>query len=573
MAFTRLKDFFNGRFFTIPKYQRSYTWEDDNIRDLINDLFEAIQLKSTHYIGTVVLSNNNSIKNGFNIVDGQQRTTTLTIFLNELIKRLSEEDRVYYKRFYIKDGSNRLAPQSIDKDFFDNLLDSDTALLPKSNSQKRMLKAKEISNDRLDQHSNYREILGVIEDLQLMEFVRESDGEAIRIFQTVNDRGKPLSNMEKSKSLLIYYSNRFLNGKFDDEINTKFGEIFEFYDKVKENAEKYHIALLNGRSFNEDNIMRYHFIAFTNDDYDATPEYVLEFIKNRLKDLKGENNMKGLETFISQYLSGLHSCFKSLAGLIEKIQNNYDYLKYFSVLGFNTNLYPLLIVLNNKSFLDTKLPAFPDISIIRLLCIIDIRAYKIRGTNPRAEISEFTYSIQNSTASLDSIQTFLHSYLNKWMNDTDFKSNISGNVYEQFREILPFTLLEYSESLGGTLTFDSLLDVIKDKSKTLTIEHILSQHPTFNHINYGFKSLEEYSLKQHTYGNLTLIEKGLNSSAQNKNPFEKISVYSNSGFKITTRVGNLISSNSRFTEQNISLREQEITAFVFDKYGFKTQQP
>ena len=44
-----------------------------------------------------------------------------------------------------------------------------------------------------------------------VKIIENSEGDAIRIFQTVNDRGKPLSNMEKAKSLLIYDTFAFPN--------------------------------------------------------------------------------------------------------------------------------------------------------------------------------------------------------------------------------------------------------------------------------------------------------------------------------------------------------------------------
>jgi len=104
-----------------------------------------------------------------------------------------------------------------------------------------------------------------------MEFIESSEGDAIRIFQTVNDRGKPLSNMEKAKSLLIYFSNRYLEKRLDDQINDVFGEIFEMYDEIKGLGEELQINLISNKDFNEDSIMRYHFVSFSEEDYDATP--------------------------------------------------------------------------------------------------------------------------------------------------------------------------------------------------------------------------------------------------------------------------------------------------------------
>ena len=69
MASIKIKDFFNGRFFEIPKYQRGYAWEVSNIRDLFDDIKESIESSSNHYIGTIVLSKAEDDDEKFYIVD------------------------------------------------------------------------------------------------------------------------------------------------------------------------------------------------------------------------------------------------------------------------------------------------------------------------------------------------------------------------------------------------------------------------------------------------------------------------------------------------------------------------
>jgi len=110
-----------------------------------------------------------------------------------------------------------------------------------------------------------------------MEFVENLEGDAIRIFQTVNDSRKPLSNMEKAKSLLIYFSNRYLNKKLDNTINDHFRDIFEIYDDIKYLGEELGINLIKNRDFNEDNLMRYHFVTYSNENYGPTANYVLQY--------------------------------------------------------------------------------------------------------------------------------------------------------------------------------------------------------------------------------------------------------------------------------------------------------
>jgi uncharacterized protein with ParB-like and HNH nuclease domain len=252
MATKKINDVFNGRFFEIPKYQRGFAWDKENIRDLFEDIEESVETGSNHYIGTIVLSK--SLKNDelFYIVDGQQRITSLTMIINSLTKRLDDADSLFYTRFYINaEGKYKLSPLGRDRDYFFSLLEGDKPK-PENKSQSLMKSAYEEIENIIEAKSNSRKLLKTIEKLELMEFIETSEGDAIRIFQTVNDRGKPLSSMEKSKSLLIYFSNRYLDKKLDDWINDQYGEMFEIYDDIKSMGEALDVTLIKGKDFNED---------------------------------------------------------------------------------------------------------------------------------------------------------------------------------------------------------------------------------------------------------------------------------------------------------------------------------
>ena len=67
-------------FFQIPDYQRPYSWDKENISDLIDDIITAFKRNNDeHYFcGSLVLVNNEADKR-YDIIDGQQRITTFTI--------------------------------------------------------------------------------------------------------------------------------------------------------------------------------------------------------------------------------------------------------------------------------------------------------------------------------------------------------------------------------------------------------------------------------------------------------------------------------------------------------------
>ena len=93
-----LDDLFHKRLFRVPDYQRGYSWEQRQIREFLEDL-ELITPGRYHYTGTVVLHESHPEdqrmdKDGnayvpVDIVDGQQRLTTIVLLLDEVRRSLA----------------------------------------------------------------------------------------------------------------------------------------------------------------------------------------------------------------------------------------------------------------------------------------------------------------------------------------------------------------------------------------------------------------------------------------------------------------------------------------------------
>lgn len=78
----KLLELLNVTNLKIPNYQRPYKWKEKNVIQLLEDIFEFVILKNKDYrIGNVILHNDNGINN---VVDGQQRLTTLTLLMKIL---------------------------------------------------------------------------------------------------------------------------------------------------------------------------------------------------------------------------------------------------------------------------------------------------------------------------------------------------------------------------------------------------------------------------------------------------------------------------------------------------------
>lgn len=565
MAERRIHDTFNRRFFDIPKYQRGFAWERTHVRELYEDIVESIETKSEHYLGTLVLSQNPHEEDHYYIVDGQQRIITITLFVNEVIKHLSRHDKAFYRRFYIAEEGDiyRLRTLGKDRQYMYDLLKGKVNI-PQNKSQRLLKEAYEEIKNIVNSLIDKKTFLNYIERLKVMEFIEQSEGDAIRIFQTVNDRGKPLSNMEKAKSLLIYFSNRYLDKKLDDRINEIFGDIFENYDDIKHIGEKQGVDLISGRNFNEDSIMRQHFITFSDEYYDATAEYVLDYLKKSLMILRNDGDRrKRIEDFISSYAESLLQYFISLKNILVKVSKNSKYYRLFVILGPSTYLYPLIVKLEMLGKLSQKLPGreFARYTFLDLIELIDVRVYKTRGTDPRADISRFAYQLDENWTDED-LRDWLLDYNRSWMPRGTFEAFLQDWIYHNQALVHIFT--RYCEKLQNKSFALNELKALEKMSPT--IEHILSREPKFTFKSVGFKNRDDFEASANNLGNLSVVEKSINSAAQNKMPLEKVPYYDTSKYKMTQILATSISTNKKFTKQDINNRTGELANYILDTW-------
>jgi uncharacterized protein with ParB-like and HNH nuclease domain len=73
----------NDRFYSVPKYQRSFAWTDDMVGDFWEDMQRAIVDQREHFLGNVVFSEETQDSTR-SIIDGQQRIVTTTLLLSAM---------------------------------------------------------------------------------------------------------------------------------------------------------------------------------------------------------------------------------------------------------------------------------------------------------------------------------------------------------------------------------------------------------------------------------------------------------------------------------------------------------
>jgi len=552
-----LKQFFASKMFEIPKYQRSYAWEKQNVRDLFEDIQEALDTKANHYIGTVVLAKSDR-EDVFNIVDGQQRITTIVLFISVIIRRLKDkEDQNFYRRYYIKEKDIfKLTPLERDKEFCYQLFEGIPTLDPKSKSQRFMLDAYNEMEAIVDNHIKHPvQFLKAMEALSVLEFVEKNESDAIRIFQTVNDRGRDLSRMDKMKSLLFYFSNKYLSEKYDNQINNKFGEIFELYDGIKTIGEDQKINIISSKQFSEDDLLRHHHICFSQDSYDPTGQQVLDNVKSSLYEFRKNGDTGALDVYISQYLDSLLEYVRAFSRIIGRTVFDENYYKVFSILGLSVTYYPVITQLEKNRFLDRILPT-KEISVLKMLEIIDVRVFKVRDYAGKKHVAEFAYGLNNHPWDIQEVEDDLLWFNSYEISDDRFRDYLAKNDYYKQSGLLRALFIDYCERLRGKAY--SIVELRKIMENDPTIEHILSQTPKFKPRAFGFKNDEDFEECKNLLGNLTLLEKKINAAIKNDDLVEKLTGYSASKFKMTSTFATTLATTKSFKKEDVKIRGQQL---------------
>jgi uncharacterized protein with ParB-like and HNH nuclease domain len=210
--------------FSIDEYQREYKWETKNIDELLSDLLDKFRTSyresddtgsvsnyAEYFLGSIIVSK----RNGKNyLIDGQQRVTSLMLLLIHLFRKAQEQNLPVTTTIAPLIYSDNLGRQRFNLDIPERLAVIDA-----------LFNGREFSPDGKDEsvrtmYARYADIeqFGLVEELEaglphfaywlltrvgLIEIATDSDNHAYAIFETMNDRGKPLSPVDMLKAYLL----------------------------------------------------------------------------------------------------------------------------------------------------------------------------------------------------------------------------------------------------------------------------------------------------------------------------------------------------------------------------------
>ncbi|GAA7612015.1 hypothetical protein JP0107_08830 [Helicobacter pylori] len=204
-----------GNQFVIPIYQRVYSWEKEQCKQLWDDIVKTggNDQMNGHFIGSIVFVQDDTYTtshNEFLIIDGQQRLTTITLLLTALRNHLSDEvKRKEIEDHYLinsdKDGDKkfRLILSESDKDTLLSLIDKDRR--KPSEPSSKIVENFKLFEEWIRKNTNQLEtIFKGLEKLMVVEISlkRDKDNPQL-IFESMNSIGKDLTQTDLIKNYIL----------------------------------------------------------------------------------------------------------------------------------------------------------------------------------------------------------------------------------------------------------------------------------------------------------------------------------------------------------------------------------
>ncbi|WQW01291.1 DUF262 domain-containing protein [Helicobacter pylori] len=215
-----INDFFalTGTIFSIPVYQRNYTWEEENCEKLLQDIVSISQNKKTHFMGSItyilhLIDDEKSLRQlqKFVIIDGQQRITTLMLLLKAIETKIQNEGikKEIDNLLNLTGQRLRLKPIKSDKEAFDLVMQNRSHELQGKSHIRDNYKffTKELEN-YLSEGYRIEEIYGAFLRLKIVAIGLElGEDDPQVVFESINATGVQLKGLDLIRNYLMMGEN------------------------------------------------------------------------------------------------------------------------------------------------------------------------------------------------------------------------------------------------------------------------------------------------------------------------------------------------------------------------------
>lgn len=530
----------NGLRYEIPKFQRDYSWEAEYWDDLWQDIKALLADEDNeHYMGYLVLQTSNNKE--FQIIDGQQRLTTMSLLILSTLKCLKElvdsgieaENNLKRKDSLLNSyigyvdpvtliSNNKLKLNRNSDDYYKQhlVLLKELPLRNTNSSEKHMRECFNWYYDRIKKEFNTGESLAAfidnIVDKLFFTVIEVTDQlNAFKVFETLNARGVQLSSADLLKNYLFFVV---------DETKPHISEIEEL-----ENIWSKIVGKLGEQKFED--YLRYY--------WNSINKSVGK--KNLFKNVKG--NIKSKEQ-VFELIRNLNDT----ADLYLAIQNPEDEfwrdkpeirkslkeLKLFQIRQINSLFLSALRNLEVENFR----------KLAKICSVISFRYNIIGGLNPNAQEDVYnTVALKISSNKRFEVADFQSIYVSDLNFENDFSTKEFKNTTRNHK------IVKYILSKIEGYQHKNEID---PESDLFTIEHILPENADDTWGNFTF---EEINRSVYRMGNLTLLERKLNREAGQKGYVEKIVLFAQSNSELTKT---LPDNFNTWNEDKLAARQREL---------------
>jgi uncharacterized protein with ParB-like and HNH nuclease domain len=518
----------------VPDYQREYSWGKDQWSELWDDVIALTRERDNHFLGSIVVieKKENGLKK-LELVDGQQRLTTISVFLCAIRDKF-ESDEEYTDLAELVNGflqiqsrttgerHQKLKLNKFHNDDFNRILKGNVDLVSDDSELKD---AYDYYASKLDgfESERIRDIYEkLVDSVYIVQIECGSEVSAFRLFESLNDKGLDLGAVDLVKNRLFMEANE--NGNIDEgRVKHLWEEIMSVIrPELRHNYQFFsHYFMSISQPSVRDNVSKNKLYDYVDDllneglaNEGMVVEEMLEDMLEKARVYVDIVNCEVSEDFRPSQLRDLNSKLESVQIKNERIRTL------------------LLKIINEYESADDVLEA------LNILEVLNTRD-KIAGRDSNTSRDRFWSRTCSKLEQTSNPNDYLRRMAEKRApNDTIMKERIVNREFKNndFTKYILDRIEEehYMRSGGREKT-------VGDRS-TVDIEHIAPQR-AFSADKYGeWKrylncSEEEFEEYKKRIGNLTLLQDSLNQTASD-NPFkQKCNIYrSNTDFLMTQAI-------------------------------------
>jgi len=548
----------NSTQFVIPIYQRNYVWEKKNVEQLLSDIEKMIDYIEDdnvfHFFGSIVYIDtlHKGSFNEWTIIDGQQRLTTIFLFLQALKIVYPENEKVILKKYLVNDEDIINTQNELDRYRLKPLVSDDNVYIKISQNNFEELNDEEKSSNVYNAFTTIKNklnvwkekydidaLLGALDKFKIVWIQLEKTENPQQVFESINSTGVNLTAADLIRNFVL------MNKDNDTQTSlyNQYWKAIEFKNVGTKNLKeffRYYVSIKEKRTIAEREV------------YEEFKKIYKQLEKNNSEDDILENIRK-----YSEYYYWIKTEIKNEPEIEKALQ---DYR------NSNSNMPNIILMEILNLYKDEQKISKNDvINSIDLITSYNIRR-NIAGEETKAISSMFGGLLGRTLKYFEENgnQNFYECLVRALVNDTRLTTQhmpTDNNIIEEFMQ----------SNLYSRVSVSFILKKIENNENRipysqLNIEHIMPQTMT-KYWESKVLDKENYDDIVNRIGNLTLVDSKDNSSMGNSNFDAKKNVLEKSKH---IKMNESIINKNEWNEEEINKRSKELAEEFIKIFKYPT---